>query len=99
MASDCDEYPCIAFYAAPAGDASSNAALEAVLREQHGDDAAVFVSALRDDAVAGGTTWTAVAVTPAGDDATRRAVKTRLDARAEPHLDNLRDAATDRPAP
>lgn len=85
--SDCEEFPCVAIFRTGSGGDAWNAALQQVVAEVYGEDSAVFLAAMQDDRL--GATWTAVAVTPTGDEGTRREVKTRFDARVEPKLDAL----------
>lgn len=94
--TDCEEYPCIAFYRAAGSDGSWAERLDAVLADQYGDQSSVFVSAMRTEDDGVGETIAAVAVTPEGDDATRREVRTRLDTRIEPFLEDLRGGEAER---
>jgi hypothetical protein len=87
--TECEEYPCVAYYKSTSGDAQWTNALGAALSKEWGADAGIFQMGLRVEEGDQVAALAAVAVVPTDDPDVADAVRARLNPRVEPTMNEL----------
>lgn len=87
--TECDEYPCVAYYRSETGDPSWTATLGKALSTEYGEKAGIFQMGLRVEEGDRVAAIAAVAVIPSNDAELAEMVRARLTPRVEPTMNEL----------
>ncbi len=87
--TECDEYPCVAYYKSTSGDQTWGASLEQALSREYGEKAGIFQLGLRIEDQGQVAALAAVAVIPTDEAELAETVRARLTPRVEPTMNEL----------
>lgn len=87
--TECDEYPCVAYYKSTSGDSNWGTTLGQVLSRVYGEQAGIFQMGLRIEDEGQVAALAAVAVIPTDEAELAEAVRARLSPRVEPTMNEL----------
>ncbi len=87
--TECDEYPCVAYYKSTSGDSGWGTALGTALSREYGEQAGIFQMGIRIEDQGEVSALAAVAVIPTDDPEVAETVRARLSPRIEPTMNEL----------